>query len=73
MTTREYAGGRLQREDVLRVADTDLRRRAAKRDARRRLSDDHRDAGQVPRAPRVQLPSGPGRRLTGARRRPSQP
>jgi hypothetical protein len=61
MTTREYAGGRLQREDVLRVADTDLRRRAAKRDARRRLSDDRRGAGQVPRGrqlPAFYAPSG---------------
>lgn len=42
MTTREYADGALRREEVLRVADYDLRRKAAKRDARRRLSDDRR-------------------------------
>ena len=44
MTTREYADGELQREEVLRVADYDLRRKGAKREARRRLSDETRAA-----------------------------
>ncbi len=44
MTTREYADGELQCEEVLRVADYDLRRKGAKREARRRLSDETRAA-----------------------------
>lgn len=58
MTTREYAGGELRREEVLRVADYDLRRKAAKRDARRRLSDDRRaPAAEARRHPAETLPA----------------
>ena len=57
MTTREYAGGELRREEVLRVADYDLRRKAAKRDARRRLSDDRRaPAAEARQRPASTLP-----------------
>ena len=57
MTTREYAGGELRREEVLRVADYDLRRKAAKRDARRRLSDDRRAPAAEARHPANTLPA----------------
>ena len=55
MTTREYAGGELRREEVLRVADYDLRRKAAKRDARRRLSDDRAAPATEVRCPAESL------------------
>ncbi|KAK9845966.1 hypothetical protein WJX81_007112 [Elliptochloris bilobata] len=62
MTTREYADGQLRREEVLRVADYDLRRKAAKRDARRRLSNEGPLLAEEAREDRLGEPIAQGHR-----------